>query len=334
MGHTKNRRNNPKHGSKQFWPRKRAKKMVARVRSWVKSKDVGLQGFVGYKVGMTHVNVKDTRSNSMTKNESLIWPVTVVECPSIKVLSLKFYKKNSFNHLVLVSEIMNPKLDKELAKKIKLPKKQDYDSKIKELESKIGEFYDLRVKIYTQPKKTGIGKKKPEVLELGVGGNNVKDKLDYAKTLFDREIKVSDILKEGIKVDAHAVTIGKGFQGTVKRFGINLRNHKTEKKRRGNILGPESPGRVWWGVKMPGGMGIHLRTEYNKDILFVSSDPEKVNPKGGFLHYGLVKNDYLLIKGSLPGHVKRLITFTSPIRQTKGFGAGINVDYISKESKQ
>ena len=302
----------PRHGSLQFWPRKRSKKPYAKIKSWAKSKTTSLLGFVGYKVGMTHVVLKDTRSNSQTKGENIVWPVTVIECPSIKILSLRFYKNTPYG-LRVVSEVFNPRLDKDLSRKLRLPKKQNFDEKIKDLTSKLEKFDDLRVNIYTQPRKVEL-KKKPEVLELAVGGNSIKEKLDYALSILEKEIKVSEILKQGIKVDIHSVTKGKGFQGAVKRFGVQLLSHKAEKKRRTNVFGPGVPAKVHWGMIMPGRMGFNLRTEYNKDLLFISDKPEKVNPKGGFLHYGLVKNDYVLIKGSVPGHVKRLITFTEPIR--------------------
>ncbi|MBI2148113.1 50S ribosomal protein L3 [Candidatus Woesearchaeota archaeon] len=322
----------PRHGSLQFWPRKKAKKPYAKVKSWVKSKNIGLLGFVGYKAGMTHVAVKDSRPSSLTKGDNIVWPVTVIECPTIKIFSLRFYKKTQYG-LKVVFEIINGRLDKELSRKVKLSKK-DIEPKLKDVSSKLDQFDDLRVCVYTQPNKTGIGKKKPEIFELGVGGNNVKEKFDYVVGLLGKEVRVSDVLKQGNKIDIHAVTRGKGFQGVVKRFGVHLMGHKTEKKRRTNIYGPTIPSKILWGMIMPGRMGFNLRTEYNKDVVFVGDKPEKVNPKGGFLHYGLVKNDYVLIKGSVPGHVRRLITMTESIRGTKGFGHGVELQNVSLESKQ
>lgn len=323
----------PRHGSLQFWPRKKAQRPYAKIKSWIRTKNISFLGFPGYKAGMTHVVLKDTRSNSQTKNENIVWPVTVIECPSIKILSLRFYKKTVYG-LRVVSEILNPKVDKDLSRKLNITKKQNFDAKSKELSSKLSEFDDLRVNVYTQPRKTGFGKKKPEIFELGIGGNSVKEKFDYIMNLFDKEIKIGDVFKPGVKVDVHAVTKGKGFQGAVKRFGVQLLAHKAEKKRRTNVFGPGVPAKIHWGMIMPGRMGFNLRTEYNKDIVYIGDKPENVNPKGGFLHYGLVKNDFVLIKGSVPGHVKRLITITESIRGTRGFGQQIEVQSISKESKQ
>ncbi len=323
----------PRHGSLQFWPRKKARRMVANVGSWVKNKNVTLQGFAGYKAGMTHIVIKDTRPNSMTKNEELVLPVTVIECPAIKVYSIRLYKKTPYG-IKVVNEVLNAKQEKNLARKVDVSKKYKFEERLKDVESKINEYSEVRVLVHTQPKKSAIGKKTPEIFELNIGGNDIKAKFDYAKGLLDKEIKVSDILKAGNKVDAHSVTKGKGFQGVVKRFGVQLRSHKSEKKRRGAVIGTERPAKVRWGATMAGKMGSHLRTEYNKDILLVDDKPDKVNPKGGFLNYGLIKGDYILIKGSVAGARKRLITFTDCQRPGKVFGTNFSIQYVSQESKQ
>ncbi|MBW2988370.1 50S ribosomal protein L3, partial [Candidatus Woesearchaeota archaeon] len=57
------------------------------------------------------------------------------------------------------------------------------------------------------------------------------------------------------------------------------------------------------------------RTEKNKWIVKISN--EDINPKGGFKHYGLVKNDYILIKGSIPGPTKRLVRLYKAKRPSK-----------------
>ena len=51
----------PRKGSMQYWPRKRAKKPLARVRAWSDATDVKALGLIGYKVGMTHIMMKDSR---------------------------------------------------------------------------------------------------------------------------------------------------------------------------------------------------------------------------------------------------------------------------------
>lgn len=318
----------PRKGSLQFWPRKRAKRIYPRVRSWPEIDQLKLLGFIGYKAGMTHIMMMDQNKNSLTKNQPIFCPVTVIECPPLKAISIKFYQ-NSHDGLKLLSEISTDKLDKELGRKIKLPKNK------KAKEPNPDEVDKVKLLISTQPKLTGIGKKKPELLEISIGGKSIKEKIDYAKSLLGKEIKISEIFKEGQQVDVRAVTTGKGFQGTVKRFGVKIRPRKSEKTKRGvGNLGAWTPKRVTYQAPQPGKMGYHTRIEYNKLSLKISDNPKEINPKGGFNHYGLIKNDYLLLRGSIPGPVKRPIEITEPLRPNKTTAQPPQITYISLESKK
>jgi len=73
-----------------------------------------------------------------------------------------------------------------------------------------------------------------------------------------------------------------------------------------------------WTVPRAGQMGYHTRTEFNKQIVLISNPQElDINPKGGWPHYGIIKNDYVMIIGSIPGPQKRLIGMRFPIRKGK-----------------
>ncbi len=311
----------PRRGSLQFWPRKRAAHQLARARSWAQLDTPKLVGYIGYKAGMTHIQFTDTRPNALTKNMVVAFPATIIECPSMLPLSLCFYKHTS-SGLHRVAEIYADKLDKAIIK----PKKQPSEPKPEE-------YDELKVKVMSQPKLTAFGRKNPDTMEIAISGK--KDAaLAYAKQLLTKEIKASDLFKEGQYIDVHAVSKGKGFQGTVKRYGVKIRQHKSEKTKRGvGTLGPWTPKRVRWSVAQPGKMGYHTRTEYNKHLLKINSKPEDINPKGGFVRYGLVKNEYLLIKGSVPGPKKRAILLTEPLR-AKCHPVQIPISYINQESQQ
>ena len=54
-------------------------------------------------------------------------------------------------------------------------------------------------------------------------------------------------------------------------------------------------------------MGFHQRTELDKLILRISDKPEEVNSKKGFNGYGVVKGNFILIDGSVPGPNKRMV---------------------------
>ena len=319
----------PRKGSMQVWPRKRARSIIARIRSWAKSNDAKPLGFAGYKAGMTHILVTDNRPNSITKGEDIRLPVTVIECPPMKLIGFTLYKKDAYG-LHASSQILADKLDKELAKNFPLPKK----TKKKAADVKIDEYVDLMLLVQTQPKLTGIGKKKPEVFEMGIGGD-INAKFEYAKNNLGKEIKVADVFTEGQQLDARAITKGKGFQGPVKRFGVSIRQHKSEKTKRGpGSLGPWH-GKLNWTVAHAGQTGYHQRVDYNKWLLKISNTPSDVNPKSGFIRYGVVKNNYLLVKGSIQGPAKRMITLTQAIRPNKKIPKEVPaIVYTSLETMQ
>ncbi|MBI4452624.1 50S ribosomal protein L3 [Candidatus Woesearchaeota archaeon] len=320
------RTRSPRAGSMQFWPRARARHSHARVRTWVMSKDIRPLGFAGYKAGMTHLLISDNRQHSLTKNMDIFCPVTVVECPPVKTASIHFYK-NTINGPKIVSEVITENITKDMARKTTLSKKT---------KGKYTDDFDfIRVICYTQPGLTGTGRKKPHIFEVAIGGNK-EQQLAYAKEKLGEEIFITEVFKEGQQLDAHSITKGKGFQGAVRKFGVTLRHHKSEKSRRnpGSLGAWRAQGHIMWRTAHAGKMGYHLRTEYNKLLVKISNNPSEINIKGGFLNYGIIKNQFILVKGSLSGASGRLIRFTEPIRSKKETQEAPQIAYISLESKQ
>ncbi len=300
----------PRSGSLQFWPRKQSKRKVARTRTYPQVNDQKLTGFAGYKIGMTHVQAIETNKHSHKKGEEISVPVTMIECPPLKIASLKLYKKES-NKLKLKKEVLLS-IDKNLNKRLKLPKK-DAAAELDKLNFE--EYDDVRVLVYTQPQLTATGQKKPEVIELGVGGSSVEDKVKYVKENIGKDVVVESVFQEGDLTDIKSITKGKGFQGPVKRFGISIRQHKSEKAiRNPGSLGPWcGQGHIMWRVAHAGKMGYHQRTEYNKQILLFN----KPELKNGLHKYGKVKNQIVMIKGSVGGSKKRLIVMQKASRIKK-----------------
>jgi len=136
-------------------------------------------------------------------------------------------------------------------------------------------------------------------------------------------------------VDVAAVTKGHGFAGTIKKWHPKLLTHKNSKHRRMiGTLGPHFPSYVQRTVPQSGQFGLHQRTEFNKRILKIGDKGEDVTPAGGFLGYGMVRNGYVLIQGSVPGPSKRLIKLRDAMRNLGPATEKTEVLYISKESKQ
>jgi large subunit ribosomal protein L3 len=320
------KRVNPRHGSMQVWPRKRAKKAYPKVRSKPKIKEPVPVGFAGYKVGMTHIIGIDAYKNSVSKGQEVSVPVTVIECPPLRLHSLRCYTPKGYGFGV--SKEIFFKSNKSIIRRVIFK-----ESPANSLDSiNPDDYHHLTITLSTQP----TFKKTPEIFELSIGGTNT-EALEFVKAHKDIGVKVSDIFKEGEMIDLHAITKGKGTQGPVKRFGVSIRSHKSEKTKRGpgSLAGSwKGQGHMMWRVAFAGQMGYHQRTLYNGQILKISDKPEEVNPKGDFIHYGKIKSEFILIKGSVPGARKRLIIFTKAIRPPKNIRTVPTIQEINLDSKQ
>lgn len=320
----------------QVWPRKRARRQYPRVRFWPISNEKKALGFAGYKAGMTHVIHIDNRKTSRTKGEEIFCPCTVIECPGLKVAAIRLYSSTPYG-LRPKTQFFSKTLNKNLIERklLKFTPNQQSEKQNEESLAKISanDFDDLRLIVHTQPDAIGL-KKKPELFEVALGSSK-EDMLAYAKEKLGKEISVKDVFSEGNQVDIHSVTKGKGRQGPVKRYGISLKSHKSEKSRRASVLAPEGYAKVSSYAHQSGQMGYHTRTEHNKKILKIGDNGDDIKMKGGFLQYGNVKNAYIMLKGSVPGPRKRLIRFNLAARPNKKFTKEApQITYTSLNSKQ
>ncbi len=288
----------PRGGSLQYWPRKRAERLLPSV-NWthLQDKGKGILGFIAYKAGMCRVLARDLTPNSMTKNKQIVLPATILECPPLKIFSVRFYKDKQAASEIVVSN------DKELKRIVKVPKQP------KTLDSvDISKYDDLRIIAYSVVKKTGI-KKSPDMIEIAVAGA-MQEKFDFVKALIGKEITVDRVFAKEQVVDAHGITKGKGLQGPIKRFGISLRQHKSEKgTRRPGTLGPWKPARVSFRAPLAGQMGLFTRVQYNNQVLDIKQDFSQP------LHnYGVIKSQCLIVKGSVQGPAKHPVVLSVAAR--------------------
>ncbi|MFH1307857.1 MAG: 50S ribosomal protein L3 [archaeon] len=299
------KKSRPRFGSLQYWPRKRARKALPSV-NWKVINGSEILGFIVYKVGMKSAIVKDNTPNSMTKGKRIELPVTILEAPFMKIFSVRLYKNNK----VLKEIILNS--DTELKKILKLPKNL---GKIEDLEK--DSFDNIKVIAYSQVKSTNI-KKTPDLVEIGIGGSK-EEKINFIKENAKKEISILEVFKNSELVDVRGLTKGRGLSGPVKRFGIGLKSHKSEKgRRRPGSLGPWHPARVTFRVPMSGQLGMFTRINYNNKIISLAKITEKnINPSSGFKHFGNIKTEYLILSGSVQGPSKRQLLLTKSLRKTK-----------------
>lgn len=156
-------------------------------------------------------------------------------------------------------------------------------------------FVDKREKLVNKPQKGHFDKAgvsyKRYVREL---------KLENASEYeVKAEIK-ADIFQEGDKVDASAISKGKGFQGAIKRHGQHRgpMAHGSKFHRHQGSNGPATtPGRVFKGKGMPGHMGCKKVTIQNLEVVKVD-----------------VENNVILVKGAVPGPKKCLVTLKETVK--------------------
>ncbi len=337
MGHRK--KHAPRHGSLAFLPRKRAAQSKGRVRHWLDASDtISFLGYAGFKAGMTHITYIEDQKNSPYFGKELMKPVTVVEVPPLILIGLRVYNEDDYGKYC-VGDLFSHELNDYLSRKITVPIKEQYnfEGNKEKLLNALNSNSEIRGIFQTQPHLTSLPRKKPDIIEVKLNSTgNPKDEFAYALNLIGKEIKARDVFTEGELVDILSVTKGKGFQGPVKRFGVKILTRKNNKiKRAVACIGPWHPARVLYTVPRPGQLGYHQRTEYHKRIMVIGENEEEINPKGGFVRYGNVNGDYLLLLGSIPGPKNRLVRIRKTIRPLKSFTIKpAEITFISRESQQ
>lgn len=305
----------PKRGTKAFYPRKRASRIYPSLSVYPESEKPKALAFAGYKAGMTHAIIFDNKKGSPTFGQEIQVPVTILECPPLKVIAVRAYHDTPDGTKVF-SEVFSKDLPKELARKTKVGKFKT-DEKLAQIEKESEKISRVRFVISTNPRQTAFAKKTPEIFEIEIGGKSAKEKIEFAKSLLGKEIKVEDVIKEGEAVDAIAVTKGKGTEGPVKRFGVRIQDrHAKQKLRHVGAIAQQVPRKVRWTALMAGQLGFQRRTELNKRVVKIGEGKDIV-PSGGVKRYGILKSNFVLLQGSVPGPKKRIVFMRPAIRPPK-----------------
>lgn len=335
MGHRKHHA--PRHGSLAYLPRKRAKSPVARIRYWpeIKSDSPRLLAYSAYKAGMTYIFTIEDKKRSPHFGKEVMKGATILETPPILVCGFRTYTKTPYG-LQNLTEVWMKDPPAILGRALVLPENFNTEAMLEKVQKNMDQTLTVRVLTATQPSLTSLSRKKPEISEIQIGGGTIQQQVDYAKQLLGKTVTPDEVFKDGQYIDIAGVTVGKGFQGPVKRWGVTCLQHKGRKTKRGiATLGPWNPHHLMYSVARAGQMGYHQRIEFNKRILKIGKDGKEVTVKGGFIRYGEVKGPYILIDGSVPGTEKRQIRLRVPARPpTEVPEAAPQVTYISLDSPQ
>jgi len=185
----------------------------------------------------------------------------------------------------------------------------------------------VRVLAHTDIRKIGLRQKKAHLMEIQVNGGSVSDKVDWAHKLFEKKVPVDTVFAQNEMIDCIGVTKGKGVKGVITRWGTFRLARKTHRGlRKVACVGAWHPARIRYTCARAGQDGYHHRTEMNKKIFRVGKaanengkfnpnasteqdlTSKSITPLGGFPHYGVVDEDFIMLKGCVVGPKKRVIT--------------------------
>ena len=162
-----------------------------------------------------------------------------------------------------------------------------------------------------------LRQKKAHLIEIQVNGGSIADKVEWCKDNFEKEVAVNTVFAKNEMIDCIGITKGRGYHGVTSRWHTKKLPRKTHKGlRKVACIGAWHPSRVAFSVARSGQKGYHHRTEINKKVYRVGAGyhqvdgkmvtnngatevdvtDKSINPVGGFVHYGQVKSDFVMIK--------------------------------------
>lgn len=356
----------PRHGSLGFLPRKRTKHHAGRVRSFPVDKDASaaphLTAFRGYKAGMTHVVRAVDRPGALMHKREVVDAVTVIETPPMVVVGVVGYVETPSGLRTLTTvfaEHLSEEFKRRCYKNWYRAKKKAYTKyaakyQTKEIDEELERIKKfctvVRVIAHTQVKKLNLRLKKAHIMEIQVnGGKDAAAKVEFAKSLFETEVKVDSVFDVNEQLDVMGVTKGKGYEGVTTRWGVTRLPRKTHRGlRKVACIGSWHPARVSTTVPRAGQNGYFHRTEINKKVYMMGKAGDEsacqtaadltkksITPMGGFVHYGEVTEDWVMLKGAVVGVKKRPLILRKSLlkHSSRKHLENIDIKFIDTSSK-
>jgi large subunit ribosomal protein L3e len=215
----------------------------------------------------------------------------------------------------------------------------------------------IRALCHTQIKKIGLRQKKAHLAEIQInGGKTMDDKVDFGYDLFEKTFPVTSVFTKNDMIDVIGVTKGKGFAGVISRWGVTRLPRKTHRGlRKVACIGAWGPHKVSRSVARAGQQGYHHRTQINQKVYRIGAacrnkegklvefnastaqdlTQKAITPLGGFVHYGNVDEDFIMLKGGTIGPVKRVLTLRKSLLAQTSRRAQENIElkFIDTSSK-
>ncbi|KAL9252873.1 Large ribosomal subunit protein uL3-like protein [Drosera capensis] len=328
----------PRHGSLGFLPRKRA--VRHRGKGFPKddpNKPPRLTAFLGYEAGMPHIVRDVEKPGSKLHHKETCEAVIIIETPPMIVFGVVGYIKTP-RRMRLLNTVWAQHWSKEVRRRFyrnwckskkkaftKYSKKYEIEEGKKDIDKQLEKLkkYASVVRVLAHTQMKGLKQKKAHLVDIQVNGGTIAQKVDYAYGFFEKEIPIDAVLQKDELIDIIGVTKGTGYEGVVTRWGVTRLPRKSHRGlRKVSSIGAWHPARVSYTVARAGQNGYHHRTELNKEIYRFGKvgkeshsamteydrTEKDITPIGGFPHYGVVKDDYLMIKGGFCIPKKRVVT--------------------------
>ena len=295
--------------------------------------------------------------------KEVVEAVSVLETPPMVVVGLVGYKETNYGLkpvTTLWAEHLNDEVKRRFYKNWYKSKKKaftkyakKYADGQKEINAQIEKVKAtcavVRVIAHTQIRKIMVGQKKAHIMEIQVNGGDVAAKVDFAVGMFEKQIPADAVFAQNEMIDVIGVTKGHGYEGVTTRWGCTRLPRKSHRGlRKVACIGAWHPAKVQYSVARAGQNGFHHRTEMNKKVYKIGKgDVENnatteydltekaITPVGGFVHYGNIREDYMLLKGCVVGPKKRVITLRKSLFEQTSRNAveEITLKFIDTSSK-
>lgn len=319
---------------------------------------------MAYKAGMTHILRDVNKPGSKIHKKEVVEAVTILEAPPMIAVGFVGYVSTP-RGLRTLGTVWAQHLSDEVKRRFyknwykskkkaytKYSKKYDEDGG-KAIEASVEKLKKyasvVRIIVHTQMRKLNLRQKKAHVMEIQINGGTVSDKIDYARGLFEKEIPIASIFSKNEMIDAIGVTKGKGFEGVITRWGVTRLPRKSHRGlRKVACIGAWHPSRVQYTIARAGQNGYHHRTERNKKVYMLGKKGDDtscmtetdltkkgITPMGGFVRYGEINEDFIMLKGCIPGTKKRVITLRKSLHppQSRSALEEITLKFIDTSSK-
>eukprot|EP00812_Abedinium_dasypus_P012464 NODE_597_length_1455_cov_526.238571.p1 GENE.NODE_597_length_1455_cov_526.238571~~NODE_597_length_1455_cov_526.238571.p1 ORF type:complete len:390 (-),score=105.63 NODE_597_length_1455_cov_526.238571:196-1365(-) len=367
MSHRKFER--PRHGSLGFLPKKRTMHHSGKIKSFPKddpSKPCHLTAFLGFKAGMTHIVREVKVGGDRGSKKDTVEAASILETPPMTCVGFVGYietPRGLRSFAAVWAKHLSENCKRRFYKTWHKSKQKAFTKYAKKAEEKSSDreaavektktyCQVVRAIMHTNPQNArGMRQKKAHLKEIQVNGGTTVDKVDFVTKLFEQPVHFKDMFSKSEMVDTIGVTKGHGTNGVVTRWGVTRLPRKTHRGlRKVACIGSWHPARVEYQVPRNGQMGYHHRTEINKKIYRIggslSDDPHSattenditekaITPIGGFPHYGIVTNEWVMIKGGIVGAKKRVVTIRKTLlaQTSRKATEDIELKFIDTSSK-